>query len=164
VAVGCQGGLLGFGCCPPGSTTCSGYTGAAIAPLLAVEFDAVPNAELGDPTCPAIPDHVGIVLNGNPISSEAASVCTSVTGSAMHGKIDYTPGPNGAGTLNVFLAAVGASFSGTPTLTYSINLGTSLAGSYGYAGFTAGTGTYGSYDNIQNWTLQSAPISSIDGG
>jgi hypothetical protein len=143
-ALACAGGFLGIS---------AGYlcNSSSVTPSVAIEFDPWFNNGF-DPSCG---QHVGVDVNGDVTSNATNSTtCVTVNNGAKSAWVDYD---GTAHALNLYLAASGATKPSTPTLSFSVNLSTTV-GHTGYIGFSGATGDATATQDIQSWTTNfSAP-------
>ena len=134
-ALGGVGGLLGY---------------SGIPASVEVEFDGYQNA--WDPNG----NHVGVMLNGDNTKHVAyGTPAFSLAGGLVSAWIDYD-GPSQ--TLSVY-ADVTNTKPATPLVTTTVNLA-SVLGSSAYVGFTAGSGSGASDDQVVDWQFTTGTLES----
>ena len=128
-----------------------GYQG--ISPSVAVEFDTFKN---GSPVSDLSTNHVGINTGGSVTSLAAANVETRFdNGDKWTAWVDYN---NNTHTLEVRVSDNGVR-PGSPLLSQSINIASTLDSGTAYIGFTAATGgAYANHD-VLNWTFSPSFVS-----
>lgn len=126
-----------------------GYGG--IAHSVAVEFDTFYNSGDDPPLANGGSNHVAVDLNGS-VNSASNAVGVSPqfdNGTVWTAWIDY----NGT-VLDVRLSDTGVR-PANPTLSYTINLASTMGASNAYVGFTGGTGSGYSNEDIIDWAYSS---------
>ena len=117
---------------------------ARIGNSVAVEFDSYQNGEYGDTTA----NHIGIDVNGSLFSVATATVSTSFkTGALWNAWVDYD-----GHALEVRYSLTDV----RPTaaqLARTMDIVSIVGNQYGHAGFTAGTGSESTNQDITTWSM-----------
>jgi len=132
-----------------------GYGGTTFGHSIAVEFDTYYNSG-DDPTLPnGGSNHVAVDLNG---SVSSASNAVGITprfdnGSLWTAWVDY----NGT-VLEVRLSDTGVRPT-DPTLSYTVNIPSTIGATSAYFGFTGGTGSAYSNEDVIDWAYSNTFVS-----
>jgi Bacterial lectin len=123
-----------------------GYRG--IKHSVAVEFDTFRNSP--DPNG----NHIALVLGGNPdVHAAVGNPSMPIYGHPFDARVAYDAS---AKTLSVYVKAFRSGSPEQLVLQQNIDLATAAGGSSAWIGFTAGTGTELSKQDIYSWSVQGA--------
>jgi len=133
-----------------------GYGGTTFSHSIAVEFDTYYNSGVDPPLTNGGSNHVAVDLNGS-VNSASNAVGVSPrfdNGTLWTAWIDY----NGT-VLTVRLSDTGVRPT-NPTLSYTVDIPTTIDASSAYFGFTGGTGSAYSNEDILDWAYSNSFLSN----
>ncbi|GAA0454740.1 hypothetical protein Ade02nite_03250 [Paractinoplanes deccanensis] len=123
-----------------------GYRG--IKPSVAVEFDTWQNTS--DPSS----NHLAVVLGGNPdFQAGTAEAGIPLYGKPFSARVEYDAEES---MLRVYVKSLSAGSEEQLALEHEVNLADEVEDSEAWAGFTAGTGTALSKQDVYSWSLDGA--------